>query len=90
MNNFKKWVPVYTDSEAERQTMVLAVIQELEGQPPGTNSIYVGGDTLVYGCVTETGEPHIYDTKIRASNQDSQDLQDEGNAVLLTKGNQVC
>lgn len=90
MNNFKKWQAVYSDTEEDRQLMVLSVIQELEGQSPGINSILVGGDTLVYGCVDESGNPHIYETKIRASNLDAQDLQDEGNAVLQTKPGQVC
>lgn len=82
MKTFKKWEAVYTDSESDRKTMVLSVIRELTGGGAGDHSILVGGDTLVYGTVDSDGKVHVFDTKIRASNQDAQDLQDEGEASI--------
>ncbi len=87
MTNFKTWQPMYRDTPAERQMYVRSVIQELTGRPAGDHSVYVAGDTLVYGTVDVLGDIHIFETEIRASNQDASEMAMDGDAcVTAIKG----
>jgi hypothetical protein len=84
----KTWVPVWTETAEERTTMIQGVIREISRTETDddTHTVYVGGDTLVYGTRGDDGEMHIFECKILSSTLDPERLYQEGEAVVSSNG----
>lgn len=78
----KTWEPEHRENQEERETMIDSVFAELIDGQPGDHSVYVGGDTFVYGTVDAEGFIHVYESQIRSSTETYRDQQDEGEAYI--------
>jgi hypothetical protein len=61
----RQWNPEGINSPEENEILIKDIVQALAGQEPGTNTVSVGGDTLLFGAVDSEGQLCIYECTIR-------------------------
>jgi hypothetical protein len=59
------WVPEAINTPIENELLIKDIVQALDGQEPGTQTMSVGGDTLVIGAVDSDGQICLYECEIR-------------------------
>jgi len=73
------WLPEAINTAADNELLIKDIVQALSGQEPGTNTVSVGGDTLVFGAVDGDGAVCIYECTVRrASANVASDIVPEG------------
>lgn len=70
-----EWVPEAINGVEENNRLITDIIRNMAGGDPGMNLISIGGDTLIFGAVKETGELDLYECTIRRVSRNV--LQDE-------------
>jgi len=59
------WVPEAINTCEDNELLIQDIVQTLSGQEPGTNTVSVGGETLIFGAVDVDGKLCIYECEIR-------------------------
>ncbi len=80
----KDWHPTAKETSEERQIMVGGIFEELRDADPGDYSVYVGGDTLVFGTVDSYGRVHLYETRILRASEHCEKTIEEGHFLTST------
>lgn len=61
----RAWVAEAVNKPEENDLLIKHLVQELKDAESGSNSVSVGGDTLVFAAKTEGGDLDIYECTIR-------------------------
>lgn len=58
-------MPEAINTPTDTELLIKDIVQALSGQEPGTNTVSVGGDTLIFGAVDSDGKICLYECEIR-------------------------
>lgn len=60
-----EWVAEAVNDDTENNRLIADIIKNMAGGSPGMNLISIGGDTLIFGAIKESGELDLYECTIR-------------------------
>lgn len=85
MIKLTNWEASLECNQDEIKTMIAGVVTELKKGE--TNwSVYIGGDTLIWGVINDDGKMEIFDCKIRRTNLEQDDIVTLNAPVPVNKG----
>lgn len=80
----RQWVPEGVNTALDNEILIKDIAQALAGQEPGTQTLSVGGDTLVIGVIDADSNLCIYECTIRRATVNVVEEQVPDGAVPTT------
>jgi len=71
----RQWVPEGVNTPLQNEILIKGIVQDLAGQEPGQYAVSVGGDTLIFAVIDDTGELNLYECSIRRATQNVADAE---------------